>query len=61
MEKFHLYGENNQNIIIQLDKVIGVPDITSISGGYDVDGSNNNINGLHVKLIKATYIYQIKR
>jgi hypothetical protein len=39
MHQLQIYGENNQHVIIQLNKVHGFPDVTCYKGGYDVEGS----------------------
>jgi hypothetical protein len=39
MNQIQIIGENNQHVNIILDRVLGVPDSTTFTGGYDVDGS----------------------
>ncbi|TFE19251.1 hypothetical protein [Cohnella luojiensis] len=39
MNQFQIYGENNDYLIIRLNKIHGFPDTTCYSGGYDAEGS----------------------
>jgi hypothetical protein len=39
MNQFQIYGENNQYLIIQLEKIHGFPEATCYSGGYDTESS----------------------
>ncbi|OZB96159.1 hypothetical protein [Paenibacillus sp. XY044] len=39
MNQFQIYGENNQYVMIQLEKIHGFPQTTSHSGGYDTESS----------------------